>query len=54
MTSAITTSLALGGSSTMRVTYMGDSAALRAALEAQGWSVQGSGTSLRLSRGGGD
>jgi hypothetical protein len=54
VTSALTTSLALGGTSTMRVTYMGDSSALQAALEAQGWSVRGSGTSLRISRGGGD
>jgi hypothetical protein len=54
VTSALTTSLALGGTSTLRVTYMGDSAALQAALEAQGWTVRGSGTSLRISRGGGD
>jgi hypothetical protein len=54
VTSALTTSLALGGTSVMRVTYMGDAAGLQAALEAQGWSVQGSGTSLRISRGGGD
>jgi hypothetical protein len=54
VTSALTTSLALGGTSIMRVTYMGDSAGLQAALEAQGWTVRGSGTNLRLSRGGGD
>ena len=54
VTSALTTSLALGGTSVMRVTYMGDSTSLRAALEAQGWTVRGSGTSLRISRGGGD
>ena len=52
VTSALTTSLALGGSSTMRVTFMGDSEALQAALAAQGWTVRGSGTSLRISRGG--
>jgi hypothetical protein len=52
VTSALTTSLALGGSSTMRVTFMGDSQALQAALAAQGWTVRGSGTSLRISRGG--
>jgi hypothetical protein len=52
VTSALTTSLALGGTSTMRVTYMGDSSSLQAALEAQGWTVRGSGTSLRISRGG--
>ncbi|MDB5672784.1 MAG: heavy-metal-associated protein, partial [Alphaproteobacteria bacterium] len=44
VTSAITTSLALGGTSLMRVTYMGDSAAFQAALQAQGWQVSGSGT----------
>ncbi|MDB5722607.1 MAG: heavy-metal-associated protein, partial [Alphaproteobacteria bacterium] len=54
VTSAITTSLALGGTSLMRVTYMGDSAAFQAALQAQGWQVSGSGTTLRISRGGGD
>jgi hypothetical protein len=54
VTSALTTSLALGGASVMRVTYAGDSAALSAALEAEGWQVSGSGTSLRISRGGGD
>ena len=54
VTSAITTSLALGGTSVMRVTYMGDSAAFQAALQAQGWQVSGSGTSFRISRGGGD
>jgi hypothetical protein len=54
VTSALTTSLALGGTSVMRVTYMGDGAALAAALEGQGWRVEGSGTTLRMSRGGGD
>jgi hypothetical protein len=54
VTSAITTSLALGGTSVMRVTYMGDPAAFQAALQAQGWQVSGSGTSLRISRGGGE
>jgi hypothetical protein len=54
VTSAITTSLALGGTSVMRVTYSGDPAALAAALQAQGWTVGGSGASLRISRGGGD
>jgi hypothetical protein len=52
VTSALTTSLAIGGTSVMRVTYMGDSASLQAALEAQGWRVAGSGTTLRISRGG--
>jgi hypothetical protein len=50
VTSAVTTSLAIGGTSSMRVTYMGDAAALQAALEAQGWTVSGSGSSLRISR----
>jgi len=52
--SAVTTSLALGGTSVMRVTYAGDPAALAAALQAQGWQVSGSGSSLRISKGGGD
>jgi hypothetical protein len=54
VTSALTTSLSIGGTSTMRVTFTGDSAALQAALEAQGWRVSGSGSSLQISRGGGD
>lgn len=54
VTSAITTSLALGGTSVMRVTFQGDSAAFQAALQAQGWQVTGSGTNLRISKGGGD
>lgn len=53
VTSAITTSLALGGTSLMRVTYVGNGDALRAALQAQGWNVQGSGTTLRIARPGG-
>jgi hypothetical protein len=53
VTSALTTSLALGGTSVMRVTYMGDPASFQAALQAAGWQVGGSGTSLRISRGGG-
>ncbi|HEX5182962.1 MAG TPA: heavy-metal-associated domain-containing protein [Allosphingosinicella sp.] len=54
VTSAITTSLALGGMSVIRVTFMGDSAAFQAALKAQGWQVRGSGTTFRVSRAGGD
>jgi hypothetical protein len=38
VTSAITTSLALGGTSVMRVTFMGDTATLQAALQANGLS----------------
>ena len=51
VTSAITTSLALGGTSIMRVTYTGDAAALQAALQAQGWRVEMvGGNTLRISR----
>ena len=50
VTSAITTSLALGGTSVMRVTFAGDLAALQAALQAQGWLVQPSGSGIRISR----
>jgi hypothetical protein len=50
VTSALTTSTAIGGTSTMRVTFSGNPAALAAALQAQGWSVSGSGASLRISR----
>jgi hypothetical protein len=52
VTSAFTTNPSIGGTSAMRVSYMGEPAALAAALEAQGWRVSGSGSSLRLSRGG--
>lgn len=48
--SAITTSLALGGVSVMRVQFDADPAVLRAALEARGWTVFGSGTTLRIRR----
>ena len=51
VTSAITTSLALGGTSIMRVNFVGDSAAFQAALQAQGWQVQVvSGSTVRISR----
>ncbi|MGQ0661713.1 heavy-metal-associated domain-containing protein [Sphingosinicella sp.] len=51
VTSAITTSLALGGTSVIRVTYVGDAAGLQAALRAQGWNVTVvSGSTLRISR----
>jgi hypothetical protein len=51
VTSAITTSLALGGTSIMRVSFVGDSASLQAALQAQGWQVQVvNGSTLRISR----
>ncbi len=48
--SAATNSLALGGTSVMRVTYRGDAGALRDALAARGFSVQVSGSTLRISR----
>ena len=48
--SASTTSLALGGVSLMRVTFDGDPASLRSALEGRGYQVLGSGTTLRIRR----
>ena len=48
--SASTTSLALGGTSVMRVTFRGDIAALSAALAARGYQVQEGGSTLRISR----
>ena len=48
--SANTTSLALGGTSVVRVVFDGDVAALRAALQARGWQVSGSGDTLRIKR----
>ena len=48
--SASTTSLALGGTSVMRVTFRGDIAALAAALTARGYKVQEGGSTLRISR----
>jgi hypothetical protein len=53
VSSAITTSTALGGVSLMRVTYDGSQASLRAALEARGWQVQEGAGVLRIRRGGG-
>jgi len=50
VTSAITTSLALGGTSVMHVTYVGNIQALQAALQAEGWTAQMSGSTLRPSR----
>ena len=48
--SASTTSLALGGTSVMRVAFRGDIAALSAALAARGYKVQEGGSTLRISR----
>jgi hypothetical protein len=51
--SAVTTSLALGGISVMRVAYDGPIGSLRSALEARGWQVQEGSGVLRIRRGGG-
>lgn len=48
--SATTTSLALGGVSLMRVTYDGDPALLKTALESRGYQVFGSGQTIRIRR----
>jgi len=48
--SASTTSLALGGTSVMRVTYAGGAASLRSALAASGWRVGGAGNVITISR----
>ena len=48
--SANTTSLALGGTSVLRVVFDGDAGALKAALQARGWQVSGSGDTLRIKR----
>lgn len=46
--SAVTTSLALGGVSVMRVVFDGDPAVLSAALQARGWQVTQGGGVLRI------
>ena len=49
--SAITTSLALGGTSVMQVRFAGDAASFAAALRAQGWNVSTvNGNTVRISR----
>lgn len=48
--SAATTSLALGGISSMNVSFAGPPEALRGALESRGWQVFGTGTTLRIRR----
>ena len=50
VSSATTTSLAMGGISVMRVSYSGDQAALAAALQARGWQVQSGPGVLRIHR----
>jgi len=51
--SAATSSLALGGVSVMQVSFDGTADALKAALQARGYQVSGSGSTLRISRRGG-
>lgn len=48
--SAATSSLALGGISVMQVSFDGSADALKAALQARGWQVSGSGMTLRITR----
>lgn len=48
--SANTSSVAIGGTSVMNVSYRGDIAGLKAALAARGWRVQEGGGTLRISR----
>jgi hypothetical protein len=48
--SASTSSLALGGTSVMQVSFQGPVDALRAGLEARGYAVQVAGATLRISR----
>ncbi|HZV11276.1 MAG TPA: heavy-metal-associated domain-containing protein, partial [Novosphingobium sp.] len=48
--SASIASIALGGSSVMRVNYGGNPADFAAALKAHGWQVSGSGAALRIRR----
>ena len=50
VSSATTTSLALGGVSVMAVTYNGTIDSFRAALQARGWQVIGAGSTLRIRR----
>lgn len=52
VSSAATSSLALGGISVMRVTYSGDIGTLAGALRARGWQVQQGAGALRITRGG--
>ena len=47
---AATVSLAIGGTSVMRVTVAGGSERLASALRAQGWTVSGSGDTIRIAR----
>lgn len=47
---ASTSSIAIGGTSVMRVTMKGDIAVLAAALRSRGWQVSGGGTTLSIRR----
>jgi hypothetical protein len=44
------TSIAIGGTSVMRVTFIGDADALRAALQSRGWQVSQAGGGLSIRR----
>ena len=50
VSSAATTSLAIGGTSVMRVTFAGDAAALAAAINGRGWSASASGNTITMTR----
>jgi hypothetical protein len=50
VSAASTSSLALGGVSVMAIGYAGTPDAFKAALEARGWQVLGSGTTIRIRR----
>ncbi|MGF1550586.1 MAG: heavy-metal-associated domain-containing protein [Sphingomonadaceae bacterium] len=50
VTSSLTLSTAIGGTSVIQITYQGSAAELRAALAARGWTVSGSGQTLNISR----
>ena len=47
---ASTSSIAIGGTSVMRVTMKGDISVLAAALRSRGWQVSGGGTTLSIRR----
>ena len=51
VTQAAVSSLALGGTSLLAVSYGGDPAALKIALAARGWQLDGEGSTLRMRRG---
>ncbi len=51
VTQAGVSSLALGGTSLLAVSYDGDPSALGIALAARGWQLEGEGTTLRMRRG---